>query len=340
METTNGSSAIGRVGLFVLAGLLVLAAGCKTRHEAKGAATTNAARVAVEPRAPAVTGKLVDGPPPVLRPTLKFVPADGLRSPTGVVHDEEADFYLLSNVDGAPLAADGKGFISKLDPAGGRLHVRWIDSGKNNVVLNAPKGMAIRGDELFVADIDTVRIFHRRSGLPLGEIKLPGTKSLTDVVLAQDGGLLVSDRGLKADGERLEESGLDSIYVIYRDDHSSKTTLLARDPQGPTSLFATPTKIWSVASRSGELFSIDEHGKLGDFEKLPGEKPEGIVGIGDDLLVSSRGASAILRGKSKGDWRVAIGDVKDAEHIGYDEKRKRVLVPLTTENEFRIYALE
>jgi hypothetical protein len=40
------------------------------------------------------------------------------------------------------------------------------------VVLNAPKGLALSADTLFVADIDHVRLFDRVSGAPKGHIKV------------------------------------------------------------------------------------------------------------------------------------------------------------------------
>ena len=47
-----------------------------------------------------------------------------------------------------------------------------VEGGKNEVRLNAPKGMALRGDTLFVADIDMLRMFNRRTGAPIGAVSL------------------------------------------------------------------------------------------------------------------------------------------------------------------------
>ena len=107
----------------------------------------------------------------------------------------------------------------------------------------------------------------------------------------------------------------------------------------PTGLFASRKKIWAVGSRSGEIYSLGINGKLEDPEKLPVTGIEGLVGTGEDLLFASRTASAIFRGRPKGKWWIVIGDVKSPGDIGFDEKRKRVLVPLPTEDEVRIYNL-
>ena len=347
METSRTKGARPRnrhIGVIVLA---LLAAGCHKR-EKPGAATTTSASEPSEKSALGADEKrssatLAEGPPPLLDPVLKVLPIDGVRGPASAIHDEAGDVYLVSSVDGSPLAADGKGFISKMAPDGKTMIVRWIEGGTNKVELNAPKGMAIKGDELYVADIDTVRIFHRRTGLPISEVKIPGTKYLDDVVLGQDGRVYVSDTGLRAKdkGNGLEHSGVEAIYAIYRDPYVTNVNLVARDSLGgPTALFASPpNKIWTVSSRTGEIYWVDPQGHRNDVEKLPEGELEGVVSIGNELLVASRAASAIFRGSPKRTWRIAIGDVKSPADIGYDRKRKRVLVPLFTEDEVRIYDL-
>lgn len=351
MDSPRLNAVRGRTLCIGVVTLVLLAAGCQRRERRPGITTTSAATVATTTTIAAVNrdGKRPAAAPtalpPLTEPVITFLPPDGLRAPAAIIHDEQADAYLLSNVDGAPVAADGKGFISKLDPDGKRIMTRWIESGRNNVVLNAPKGMAIRDDELYVADIDTVRIFHRITGAPLGEVKVPGSKYLHSVSIAPDRGIVISDTGLNANAEGMlltpeerEESGTDSVYVIYADAKNVRTLLIAK-PSGPTGLLATESKLWTTGGRNGELFSIDNKGKIVDVEKLPDVALEGIVAVDGDLFVSSRAASAIYRGKPGGPWRIAVGDVKSAGNIGYDYKRGRLLVPLSTEDEVRVYAI-
>ena len=122
----------------------------------------------------------------------------GLATPESVIHDDAKDVYLVSNINGSPLDADNNGFISRLSPDGKVENLKWIEGGKNNVKLNAPKGLAVMGDNLYVADLDTVRIFDRNTGAPSGEVKIAGATFLNDVAVTSDGHVLVSDSGLKA----------------------------------------------------------------------------------------------------------------------------------------------
>ena len=63
------------------------------------------------------------------------------------------------------------------------------------MTLNAPKGMAIVGDTLWVADIDAVRGFNRKSGALVANIAVPGAKFLNDVTAGPDG-LYITDTGI------------------------------------------------------------------------------------------------------------------------------------------------
>ena len=269
----------------------------------------------------------------------------GLSTPESVLHDDVADVYLVSNVDGKPAEADGKGFISRLTPDGGVENLKWIDSGKNKVTLNAPKGMAIAGDLLYVADLDTVRIFDRKTGAPMGDVKIPGATFLNDVGVASDGRIIVSDTGLKSGANGLESSGSDAVYAIEagpKDAKQRKVTPLmkSKDLGGPNGVLARGDKTWVVGFGNGELYSLDAKGKKGDVQKLPKGSLDGIVMIGDDVVVSSWEGNAIYRGKPGGELKVLIEDVKSPADMGYDKKRGRLLVPLFTDSEIRAYDLK
>src|SRR5438105_1560066 len=99
---------------------------------------------------------------------------DSFRTPESVLFDEQADVYLVSNVNGQPTVKDNNGFIARVRPDGHVDSLHFIQGGRGGVTLNAPKGMGIRGDTLFVADIDEVRMFSRTSGAPLGSMRIPG----------------------------------------------------------------------------------------------------------------------------------------------------------------------
>jgi len=270
------------------------------------------------------------------KPAVTF--KEGLSTPESVLYDEEADEYVISNINGTPLTVDNNGYLMRVSPDGKVVAAKWIEGGKNKVTLNAPKGTAISGDKLFVSDIDTVRIFDKKTGAPAGEVKVPGATFVNDLATAPDGKVWVSDSGLKAGKDGFEPSGSDAIYVIDPKDKKLKTISKSKDLDRPNGLLALADKTWVVTFGSGQLFSIDANGKMAEPQKMPKPSCDGIVPLeGGELLVSSWDASGVFRGKAGGEFKQVLEGVKAPADIGWDKKRKRVLVPMFQDNEVRAY---
>lgn len=263
-----------------------------------------------------------------------------LSTPESVFYDDANDVYIVSNINGKPLDADNNGYIAKLTPDGKVQTAKWIEGGKNKVTLNAPKGLAVIADTLYVADIDTVRMFDRKTGAPTGEVKVPGATFLNDLAATTDGRVLVSDSGLKAGAKGFDPTGTDAVYSI---DKAKKLTTIAKskDLNGPNGLYSAGDKIWVASFGSNELYSLDAKGKKGDVKKLPKGGLDGIVVLpGGDMLGSSWEGNAVYRGNVDGDFKAVIENVKSPADIGYDTKRGRVLVPLFESNEVQAFEIK
>jgi sugar lactone lactonase YvrE len=119
----------------------------------------------------------------------------GFSQPENLVYDSVADVYYISNMGvGNPAARDDNGFISKVAANGQVLALRWIAGGAHGATLDAPKGLAIRGDTLAIADVGAVRLFNRVTGAPIRVETLPGLV-MNDVAYASDGSLWITDTG-------------------------------------------------------------------------------------------------------------------------------------------------
>src|SRR3954468_13226585 len=112
---------------------------------------------------------------------VKAASIGGFQTPESVKWDSIQDVYFVSNVNGAPNAKDGNGYITRLGPAGMIMDSAFIKG------LNAPKGMALVHDTLWVADIDQVRAFDARTGAPVATLTMPGAIFLNDIAAAPDG---------------------------------------------------------------------------------------------------------------------------------------------------------
>ena len=262
---------------------------------------------------------------------------EGLQTPESVLYDADQDVYFISNINGQPLAADNNGYILRVNPDTLKAE-KWVEGGQNSVTLDAPKGMAIVGGTLYVADITTVRKFDRKSGAPQGEVRIPGSTFLND--LASDGkSVYVSDTGMKAGaGGKFEPTGTDAIWQIQG---SSKFTLASgKDLNRPNGVEVVDGRVWVVTFGANELYQIDKARKT-NVVKLPKGQLDGLVHLADGtFLVSSWEANAVYRGTATGPFNAVIENVNAPADIGYDTKRKLVLVPHFVENKVTIHALQ
>lgn len=275
--------------------------------------------------APADAGatKAEPAKPPAPTPAVKWT---GFSTPESVLVDEARDRYLVSNINGRPVDADNNGFISVLGPDGKVENLKWIEGGKNKVTLNAPKGMAVVKDVLYVADLDTLRMFDVKSGAPKGEVKLEGATFANDVVASEDGSkIYVSDSGLKMEGSDFKPTGTDAVWVVEKGKAKAlaKTTDLAK----PNGLLVDGKGLLVAPFGSNELYKLDDKGAKGDATKLPKGSLDGIARVGDALLVSSWEGQAVYKGKPGGTFEPVLQSLEAPADIGYDKKRGRVLVP-------------
>ncbi len=125
-----------------------------------------------------------------LKPVWAIPPL--LKVPESVYYRPKNHSIYVSNVNGKPAAKDGNGFISLLNKNGKILRLKWV------VGLNAPKGMAVKGNHLFVSDIDRLAEINLNKGKIIRYIPFPGAKFLNDVVVGPDGRIYVTDTGLGA----------------------------------------------------------------------------------------------------------------------------------------------
>ncbi|MFT3972595.1 MAG: hypothetical protein QM699_03845 [Amaricoccus sp.] len=124
-------------------------------------------------------------------PAPRTIP--GFEAPESVLIAGERRFVSNIGVALDPTARDGDGFISELAPDGHVVAARAFP--RDGSTLDAPKGMAMAGGRLYVADIDRVVGFDASTGGRVFEARLPttGPTLANDLAAVDDGHLLVSD---------------------------------------------------------------------------------------------------------------------------------------------------
>jgi hypothetical protein len=334
--------ALGAVGVLVACGGSEPAAQAPASPppEPVASAPVTAAAAPTATAVPVATAETKAAPAPSApaKPTPALSIKD-LAAPESALYYAKEDVYLISNINGSPSAVDGNGFISRDSTDGTKVVAKWIEGGKNGVKLDAPKGLGIAGDTLYVADITRVRTFDLKTGKAKGDIALPGATFANDIAVSADGKTVyVSDSGIKIDDKGVTPTGTDAVYAIEK----GKAKVLAKgDELGrPNGLAVDGGKLWVVTFGSGELYSLDKDGKKTDAQKLPKGSLDGIVPLAGDLLISSWDAQAIYRGKPGGSFDVAIPGVSSPADIGYDTKLGRVLVPRMQDGVLEAYELK
>lgn len=260
----------------------------------------------------------------------------GFATPESVLHDEQTDIYLVSNINGEPLGHDDNGFISRVRPDGTIEALKWIDGASDSISLNAPKGMALRGDTLLVADIDSVRAFHRTSGAPLGARAVAGATFLNDLAAGPDGTVYVTDTGVDAS---FSPNGRDAIYRLG----GSSPTAIAQGRQlgNPNGLVAEQGAVIMVPFGAAAVTRITiDGGAVDTIATLPAGQLDGIVRTADgSYVVSSWEGSALYRIAPDGSVTTIAENIEAPADIGYDASRNRILIPLFMANEVRAMTL-
>ena len=268
---------------------------------------------------------------------------DGFDFPESVRYDPVQDLFFVSNIVGYGSVKDGTGYIARVNAADLREPEIFIQSGVGGVVLDAPKGMAIQGDTLWVADIDVVRGFDRRTGAPVGTIDLAAMNvvMLNDIALGPDGALYVTDTGIVMSRVGVAYYKGSKIFKISP---GRQVSIYAR-----TEALAHPNGIvWDSAGKQfvvvtfhpsqSELYSIGPNNEkkviitgLGRFD--------GVESLHDGRFILTSWSDSTVQMVQDGKTYRIANDVWQPADLGLDTKRNRIAVPLVLQGRVEVYQL-
>jgi len=269
-------------------------------------------------------------------PALNVIP--DLAGPESVLYDREQDVYFISNINGGLLAPDDNGFISRVDAKTLQVTPRWIAGGTAGVRLDAPKGMAVVGDTLYVSDIAGVRTFDRRSGAPRGLLPIPGATLVND--LTTDGtSVYVSDTGVRpAAGITFAATGTDAIWKISNG--RAEKIASGTDLDQPNGIDWHDGSLWVATFRGDSLYRLDG-AKKKDVTRVPKGQLDGLVHLADGTtFVTSWIGKAVYRASKRGEFTPLLRGLAAPADIGYDTTRRRLLVPNSPMNQVTIHAVQ
>lgn len=260
----------------------------------------------------------------------------GFQGPESVRYDPEQDVFFVSNMVGYGSAKDGNGYISRVSAAHPDSAEVFVQSGKNGVVLDSPKGMAINGDTLWVADINILRGFDKRTGAVLANIDFTpyGVLQLNDVAVGPDGHVRVTDTGIIMGRLGVQHKGTDHIFVL------GPGGAISAPQQGPQ--LHQPNGItWDSAGKRWIVLSFDAlQGEIAElpldmstrkliFQSTRTTELDGVEMLPDGAIMFTSWADSSIHVLSGGKDRRIIREVPVPADIGVDTRRHRLAIPMS-----------
>lgn len=254
----------------------------------------------------------------------------GFSGPEAVRYDPDQDVWFVSNFNGDGGERDANGFISRVSAADGTVETLQFAQGTETHPLHAPRGMFITGDTLWVADVDGVHGFDRRSGGQVAFIDLSGFEPgfLNDVAAGPDGVLYVTD------------TGTSTVYrVAGREASVALTDSLLANPNGITWDGARGNFVLVPWNPGGRVNLWRPDGATTPFgpTTTPG-RLDGVEPIDRRLLVASQtDSSLVLMDAGTSTPVIRVGG-RPAD-IGVDTRRRQVAVPFIALDRVDIWQL-
>lgn len=254
---------------------------------------------------------------------------DGLAGPEAVKYDPDQDAYLVANFGpAAEDQRDGNGFISRIG-ADGTVEDRAFITGSENQPLHMPRGMALQGDRLWVADVDGVHAFHRMTGEAQAFVDFrafePGF--LNDIAIGPDGAVYVTDTGRA----RVYEIRDGAPAIAVEDDRTGPPNGITWD-EGRSAFLLAPwgggqvIRAWSPDDGFEDVVTVDG----GNFD--------GVEVLGGRVLLASQNDSSLWVVEGDRPRRAARLAGQPAD-IGVDPGRGHVAIPYISRNLVEIWAL-
>lgn len=257
---------------------------------------------------------------------------EGFKNPESVVIDQKNNVLYVSNVNGVPTDKDNNGFISKVSKDGKIIKSNWIEG------LNAPKGLRIFGNKLYVTDIDEIVVIDINKNKIEKKYKAEGATFLNDIAVANDGAVYATNT-----------FGFSGIFRLKND----KVTLWHKsdDLQMPNGILANGNNLiiapWGIdfnpenyqTKTPGSILSISTKDKTVKLISKPIGNLDGIEKNGNDYIITDWLAGKLFY-FSNGTTTELVDLPQGSADLAYDAKSKTAFIPLMNDNKIVAYKIK
>ncbi len=242
-----------------------------------------------------------------------------LKVPESVYFDGINKVLYISNIDGAPDGKDGKGSIGKVGLDGKIIKVDWVTG------LNAPKGMGVYQNKLYVADLDAVGVIDLKAGKLLKRIPVNGAIFLNDITVDKKGIVYVSDTRNK------------KVFRIANE----TATIFLDNLQAPNGLLINNNDLYVLDN--GSMLKVEKDKSLTKIADGMNAQTDGIENVkGKDFIVSCwPGVIYYINADgTKEELLDTTPQKSNTADIGYDAKTRMLYVPTFFKNSIVAYKLQ
>jgi sugar lactone lactonase YvrE len=250
--------------------------------------------------------------------SLKWTSDTTLRVPESVLVDAKNNVLYVANIDGKPDGKDGKGFISILTPDGKVKKRDWITG------LDAPKGMGLYKNNLYVTDITNVAVIDITTGKVITRHEISGAQFLNDITVDGKGNVYISD------------SSTGKVHKLANG--KIETYFENADVKSTNGVLSIGDAIYLADFQTGAFYKVDGAKKLTKIGET-GKGGDGVVSVGKNEFIVSSWYGEIYYVDAAGK-ATKILDTKDkisSADVDYDPKTKTLYVPTFFTNTVMAY---
>ena len=245
-----------------------------------------------------------------------------LKVPESVFFDGKNKVLYISNIDGKdPWGKDGKGSVGKVGLDGKIIAVDWVTG------LNAPKGMGLFKNRLYVADLTELVVIDIVKGEIIERIAVKDAVGLNDVSVDQNGVVYVSDsRGRK----------------VYEIENNNQVVLLDSSKlKSPNGVLKHKGMLYVLDS--GTMYRMEKDKSLTKIAEGMEGGTDGIENVAANEFIVSTWGGVVYYVNADGTKQVLLDGRQqkiNSADIGYDAVKRIVYVPTFWRNSVAAYELK